>query len=86
MVTHLKPNIEIWQFLLIFPSLLAIDTLENCFIFIFLKLKLLFFGEISPVKEGFTTVPTLGNCYYYHYYYFQFCDVAELVEIIHNLL
>jgi len=84
MVTHLKPNIEIWQFLLIFPHFWQLIPLKLFHFHIF-KFLISFFGETSPVKEGFTAIPTLGNCYHY-YYYFQFYDVAKFVEIIHKLL
>jgi hypothetical protein len=40
--------IEIWRFLLFFPSLLAIETLQNHFIFDFLIL----FREAPPVKKN----------------------------------
>jgi hypothetical protein len=42
MATHSKPTIEIWRFLPNFFSLLAMETLENHFIYDFFSL----FGEI----------------------------------------
>lgn len=46
--------IEIWRFLLNFPSLLAIETLQNHFIFDFLIL----FREVPPVKIQKAAVTT----------------------------
>jgi hypothetical protein len=46
--------IEIWRFLLFFPSLLAIETLQNHFIFDFLIL----FSRSSASKKNMAAVTT----------------------------
>jgi hypothetical protein len=52
LASHSKPNFVFWaSFTMFFPSLLAIENLQNLLFSIFPKTFISFFGEISPTKK-----------------------------------
>jgi len=50
LATHWEPNIEIWQFLLYFFSLLAIENLQTHLNFEFLNFKFAFWRNFANKK------------------------------------
>ncbi len=51
MATYWKSTIEIWRFYIFFPSLLAIETLKNHFIFRFLILNFSFRRKFASLRK-----------------------------------